>query len=228
MSSRHLLWSLPVPYQLLTGKTLRHSDLPGQGLRDKTRRQKYKTQRHKHSPCPGSLPLLHTRVHGEGLSPEVCTACRPAEPILSQGCVSVGVSGLPRVTPELAGWSAARPKGRDTQGPERRPSSDTPQPPPGLNDGVLAKLQHLTAPPGNQVRGRGDPELTPSHQCHSSSFRNTQVFHQTKLQQAAWYKGWNPVAALGGELQRLQRSLLPPGHSRGSQHLKARAQGPVP
>lgn len=109
-----------MPYQLLKG-TLMHSDPPGQGLGDKTRGQTHKTQRHKHSPRPGSLPLLPTRAHSEGLSPEVCTECRPAEPIPFQRCVSVGVNGLPRVTPELAGQSAARPKGRDTQGPERSP-----------------------------------------------------------------------------------------------------------
>lgn len=110
-------------------------------------------------------------------------------------------------------------KGQRYPGPRkepRRPSSDTPQPPPGKNDGVLAKLQHLTAPLGNQVHGWGHPELTPSHQCHSSSLRNTRVFHQTKLQQAAWYEAWSPAAALGGELQRLQRSLLPPEHPGGS------------
>lgn len=122
-------------------------------------------------------------------------------------------------------------KGQRYPGPTkelRRPSSDTSQPPTGLNDGVLAKLQRLTAPPGNQVCGRGDPELMPSHQCHSSSLRNTQVLHQTKLQQAVWLERWSPAAAQGGGLQRGSRDVYFPREPPRVQTLKSKSPGSSP
>ena len=159
------------------------------------------------------MPWEPPAARGEGLCPEVSTERRPAEPVPSQRCVSCGSERAAQSDSGACRAEYSQAKGQRYLGPTkelRRPSSDTPPPPTGLNDGVLAKLQRLTAPPGNQVHGRGDPELMPSHQCHSSSLRNTQVLHQTKLQQAVWLEGWRPAAALGGGLQRGSRDVYFP------------------
>lgn len=44
----------------------------------------------------------------------------------------------------------------------------------------------------------GQPSCLPL----SGALRNTRVFYQMKLQQAAWCKAWSPGAALGGERKR--------------------------
>lgn len=178
------------------------------------------------------MPWEPPAARGEGLCPEVSTEHRPAEPVPSQRCVSCGSERAAQSDSGACRAEYSQAKGQRYLGPTkelRRPSSDTPPPPTGLNDGVLAKLQRLTAPPGNQVHGRGDPELmpsTPMSQQQPSEHSSTSSNEATTgglvrgVETSGSSGRWTP--------ERLQRRLLPPGHPRGSRCLKAKAQGAVP